>query len=159
MRPAICRLNASTSQAMQATRTSRITCDGTLPMIAAAVGAMPPTATEAIDTPLSQVAVSFLRSLRAALFIDASRARWSFVEPGRSSGQLPVGRDGFVADLAPEAVVQHGEVGGGGVAGALAAGDRDLDDVLDPPGTAREHDDTVGEPDRLVEVVGDVDRR
>src|SRR5829696_1114585 len=105
MRPAICKPSASRSQATAPSSTVRMT--GWDSADEHSDGSPDPA-----RTPFSQVAVSFLRSLRAALFMFSRRRS----RAKASLSQLPVGGDGFVADEAPEAVVQEGEIGRGGFA-------------------------------------------
>src|SRR5262245_9101604 len=64
--------------------------------------------------------------------------------------------------LAPEHLAQFGaafsEIGvGADVAAQTLAGDRRLDDGADPSGVGVEHEDAVGEDERLVDAVGDED--
>src|SRR5262245_32718259 len=66
--------------------------------------------------------------------------------------------------LAPEHLAQFGaafsEIGvGADVADQTLAGDRRLDDGADPSGPGVEHEDAVGEDERLVDAVGDEDDR
>src|SRR5262249_23294972 len=48
---------------------------------------------------------------------------------------------------------------GADIAAHARAGDRRLDDGADPPGGGVEHEDAVGEDERLVDAVGDEDHR
>src|SRR5581483_1022944 len=75
----------------------------------------------------------------------ASRARR---REGRPSLELP-------QDL-PQAVDQPGELHAGPHVGLVARpGQRHLDHLVDPAGPRAEHDDAVGEVDRLLHAVGD----
>ena len=72
---------------------------------------------------------------------------------------LALGGGGLVADQGPQALMhlEHQP----GMLGSPALGNRhvDADDLADAAGAARQHDDPVGEPCRLLEIVGDVDAR
>src|ERR1700674_5506725 len=69
---------------------------------------------------------------------------------------LPVGGEPPLAHQRPRPGVNSAKLRleAGFVARTARYGNRD--DVLDPSGTRREHDDAVGEPEGLVEIMGDV---
>jgi hypothetical protein len=70
---------------------------------------------------------------------------------------LAVGGGGLVADQRPQPamdVAQEARMFG---PPALSHRHVDLDDVTDASGTARQHDDAVGKPRRLLEIVRHVD--
>src|ERR1700730_18762368 len=70
---------------------------------------------------------------------------------------LAVGGGGLVADQRPQPAMHVAQEAR--IFGPPALGYRhvDRDDVADAAGTARQHDDAVGEPRRFFEIVGDID--
>src|SRR6185437_5167904 len=71
---------------------------------------------------------------------------------------LAVGIDRLRPDRFPELGTHTAELAPRRLAGAFALGDGDRHDGTDASRPARQHDDAVGKAQRLVEIVGDVER-
>src|SRR6185312_16142489 len=71
---------------------------------------------------------------------------------------LALGIDRFAADQRPQLVLQRQQLAAGLACAARGAVDGDRHDLPHPAGAARQHDDAVGEPNSLLEIVRDIDR-